>query len=198
MAEEQALVLSVTASALHDFSKPSAPSLTLIQGYGIEGDSHAGETVQHRSRLHLNPSPPNLRQVHLIPIEILQTVSGRFSANERRAILDPGALGQNITTEGIDLLALGSGTELHFVDPTDPLPVETAPAIKITGLRNPCPQIDDFLPGLREEFLIRDANRRIVGRLAGVMATVTRGGVVTPWMKILVSKPAEHVPLGPV
>ncbi|KAL4862487.1 hypothetical protein BDV12DRAFT_202982, partial [Aspergillus spectabilis] len=173
MANPQPLVLSVTSSPSHNFSKPTVSSITLIGGYGIEGDCHAGETVQHRSRLHIKPPPANLRQVHLIPIEILRQVSLTLSTNEKSQLFKAGALGQNITTEGIDLLALGVGTELHFVDPTNKT-AETRPIIVITGVRNPCPQIDKFQPGLKERFLVRDENRQIVGRLAGVMSTVKR------------------------
>jgi MOSC domain-containing protein YiiM len=197
MANPQPFVLSVTTSPSHNFSKPTALFITLIEGYGIEGDCHAGETVQHCSRLHIRPPPANLRQVHLIPIEILHKVSSTLPTNLKTQLFEPGALGQNVTTEGIDLLALGLGTELRFVDPTNEA-AATGPIIVITGVRNPCPQIDKFQPGLKERFLVRDENRKIVGRLAGVMSTVKRGGVISPGMRIVVTKPAEHVALGPV
>ncbi|KAL4875858.1 PK beta-barrel-protein domain-containing protein-like protein [Aspergillus karnatakaensis] len=193
------LVLSVTTSSTHDFSKPAVDSITLVEGLGIQGDAHFGETVQHRSRLHIKPPPANLRQVHLIPIEILDKISLSISADEKIQLFEPGAIGQNITTEGIDLLALGAGTELRFFNPDNTNQNDKSEAIiVITGLRNPCPQIDKFQPGLKERFLVRDAERQIVGRLAGVMATVKRGGVITAGMGIAVTRPAEHLPLGPV
>jgi MOSC domain-containing protein YiiM len=174
-------------------------SITLIPGLGVEGDCHAGETVQHRSRLHITPPPANLRQVHLIPIEILEKVTDTLSNDEKNRVMEPGALGQNITTRGLDLLSLSVGTELHFVDPSNP--DDTAGAVIIlTGLRNPCPQINKFQPGLQERFIVRDAERKIVGRLAGVMATVRIGGVVTTgsWIRVVAPGVGGHVALGPV
>ncbi|KAL2835448.1 pyruvate kinase-like protein [Aspergillus pseudoustus] len=191
-----ATVLSTTLSGSHVFSKPPAASIKLIPGLGIEGDCHFGETVQHRSRLHIKPPPANLRQVHLIPIEILEKVSSTLSATEKTELLAPGALGQNITTQGTDLLSLSVGTELHFEDASGT--PAAGPVIVLTGLRNPCPQIDKFQPGLKERFVVRDAQRKIVQRLAGVMATVQAGGEIRAGMRIRVVSPAEHVALGPV
>ncbi|KAE8381617.1 PK beta-barrel-protein domain-containing protein-like protein [Aspergillus bertholletiae] len=186
-------VLSVTTSASHEFSKNPAPSIKLIPNYGIEGDCHAGPTVQHRSRLHIKPPPANLRQVHLIPTEILTQISSMMASEMKSQLMAPGSLGQNITTEGIDLLSLGAGTELRFVDDTSVRDNEAV--IVVTGLRNPCPQIDKFQAGLKERFLVRDGNRRIIGRLAGVMATVKQGGVVRPGMRTIVVEPAQFIPL---
>jgi MOSC domain-containing protein YiiM len=198
MTKTTGAILSLSTSTQHTFSKTPVASITLIPGLGIEGDCHAGETVQHRSRLHITPPPANLRQVHLIPIEILEKVSAGLSDDEKRRVLESGALGQNITTQGLDLLSLSVGTELHFVDPSNP--DDTAGAvIVLTGLRNPCPQINKFQPGLQERFIVRDAERKIVGRLAGVMATVRIGGVVKTGSAIrVVAPPGEHVALGPV
>ncbi|KAJ0420237.1 pyruvate kinase-like protein [Aspergillus carlsbadensis] len=190
-------ILSLSTSSEHTFSKTAVPSITLIPGLGIEGDCHAGVTVQHRSRLHITPPPANLRQVHLIPIEILEEISANLSDDERRKILEPGALGQNITTRGIDLLSLSMGTELHFVDASNQTESPSA-VIVLTGLRNPCPQINKFQSGLQERFVVRDAERKIVGRLAGVMATVRVGGVVTTESRIRVVAAGVHVALGPV
>ncbi|KAE8389038.1 pyruvate kinase-like protein [Aspergillus alliaceus] len=189
----QPRVLSVTTSSSHNFSKNAVSSINLISGYGIEGDCHAGTTVQHRSRLHIKPPPANLRQVHLIPTEILTQVSSTMSSDVKNRLMAPGALGQNITTEGIDLLGLGVGTELHFVD--DNSGGEDEAVLVVTGLRNPCPQIDKFQAGLKERFLVRDGNRRIVGRLAGVMATVKQGGVIKPGMRAVVVEPERFVAL---
>ncbi|KAK0619015.1 pyruvate kinase-like protein [Immersiella caudata] len=180
-------VHALAKSVSHDFTKALVPNLTLIEGLGIEGDCHSGVHVQHRSRLHIQPSPPNLRQVHLIPKEILNEVG-----------VAPGEIGENITTEGIDLLALGVGAKLHF------LPAERGDGdmelphavVVIQGLRNPCPQIDKFQAGLKEKFIVRDKDRSIVGRKAGVMATVGAGGVVERGMRIVVERAEEYQALG--
>ncbi|KAL4966523.1 MOSC domain-containing protein [Aspergillus stella-maris] len=191
-------VLSVSSSASHNFSKPTTPSIKLIANHGIEGDCHAGKTVQHLSRLHINPPPTNLRQVHLMPIEILHKVSSGLSASGQASLLKAGALGQNITTEGIDLLNMSTGTELHFVSPATKDGDTTGPILVLTGLRNPCSQIDKFQSGLQERLVVRDAHRTITDRLAGVMSIVKQGGVVKPGMRIDVVKPAKHAPLGVV
>ncbi|KAF7585753.1 hypothetical protein BBP40_010155 [Aspergillus hancockii] len=187
-------VLSVTTSSAHNFSKNTVPSIKLIPGYGVEGDCHAGETVQHRSRLHIKPPPANLRQVHLIPMEVLAQISSAMPSEEmKNQVLAPGALGQNITTDGIDLLGLGVGTELHFVD--DASGSDNEAVLVVTGVRNPCPQIDRFQSGLKERFLVRGEDRRIVKRLAGVMTTVKQGGVIKPDMRLIVREPSQYVPL---
>ncbi|EAW12349.1 MOSC domain-containing protein [Aspergillus clavatus NRRL 1] len=187
-------VLSVATSASHNFSKTALSSIKLIANIGIEGDCHAGETVQHRSRQHIKPPPANLRQVHIIPIEILQNIASKLLTDAmRQQLLAPGALGQNITTEGIDLLSLGSGTELHFMG-DDVTPGEEA-VLFLTGLRNPCPQIDRFQAGLKNHFLVRDQNRQIIQRLAGVMTTVKQGGIIKPGMRLQIAKPSTHTPL---
>jgi MOSC domain-containing protein YiiM len=159
-----AQVVSVSRDDEHRFSKPIVPSIHLIAGLGIEGDSHAGATVQHRSRLAHHASDPNLRQVHLIPEELF----GRLAANG--FVVAPGELGENVLTRGIDLLALPCGTRLH-------LGVDAV--VEITGLRNPCTQIDRFQDGLLKEVVGRDADGNIVRR-AGVMSIVIAGGVVRP------------------
>jgi len=182
-------VHALAKSPSHDFSKSPAPELTLIAGLGIEGDCHNGIHVQHRSRLHIQPPPPNLRQVHLIPKEILDA-SG----------ITPGQIGENITTTGIDLLALGVGTKLHFVpagsDDTGEGGESAHPIVVLQGLRNPCPQIDKFRPGLKESFVVRDEERNIVGRRAGVMGTVEVGGLVKRGMRIVVESPGVYQALG--
>lgn len=182
-------VLSVSLSPAHVFSKQPASSINLIAGLGVEGDCHLGTTVQHRSRLHIRPVPANLRQVHLVQNEILTQFQ-----------IKPCDIGENITTVGIDLLALGQGTKLHFLpargSQDDIRTGEDAhPVIVITGLRNPCPQIEKFKKGLQEKFVVRDAQRNIVGRKAGVMSTVEVGGQIRPGMKIVVEEPATFVSL---
>lgn len=180
-------VLSVSLSQSHNFSKDPTSSITLLKGLGVKGDCHAGVTVQHRSRLHIQPPPANLRQVHLMQYETLKQFD-----------LEPGDLGENITTEGIDLLALSAGTKLHFVPAGSDIDVNAAeahPVVVITGLRNPCPQIDRFRKGLQEKFIVRDANRNIVTRKAGVMSVVEVGGNVDKGMKLVVETPATFVAL---
>ncbi|KAK0652542.1 pyruvate kinase-like protein [Cercophora newfieldiana] len=175
-------VHALAKSASHNFSKTLVSQLTLIEGRGIEGDCHNGIHVQHRSRMHIQPPPPNLRQVHLIPKEILDAVG-----------IGPGQIGENITTTGVDLLSLGAGTKLHFL-PADESGDEESPhpVVVIQGLRNPCPQIDKFRAGLKESFVVRDEQRNIVGRRAGVMGTVHAGGVVEEGMRIVVESPGEY------
>lgn len=180
-------VLSVSLSQSHLFSKEATSSITLLKGLGVQGDCHAGVTVQHRSRLHIQPPPANLRQVHLMQSETL-----------RQFDLKPSDLGENITTEGIDLLALSTGTKLHFLPAGSGSDVSAAgqhPVVVVTGLRNPCPQIERFRKGLQEKFIVRDANRKIVARKAGVMSVVEVGGKVDKGMKLVVETPAAFVAL---
>lgn len=192
--QAQGTVHSVSTSSTHSFSKEPVPSITLIAGLGIQGDAHAGVTVQHRSRLHIRPPPANLRQVHLIPLELLTEVLAAGPVN-------PGDLGENVTTIGIDLKNLGKETKLEFVDPEPGLngngdgECDAGPVVVVMGLRNPCPQIDKFRAGLRERLIVRDEDRKIVGRLAGVMGTVEKGGEIRPGMRIRVQRTAEHEPL---
>ncbi|KAL2130910.1 hypothetical protein VTI74DRAFT_5794 [Chaetomium olivicolor] len=189
-------VHSLAVSPTHDFTKTLVPSFTLLTGLGIEGDCHCGVHVQHRSRLHLSPPPPNLRQVHLISKEILDACN-----------VLPGQIGENVTTVGIDLLSLGKGTKLHFLPPRnsptsgeeeedDELMTAPHPIVVLQGLRNPCPQIDKFRPGLKEQFIVRDHERRIVGRKAGVMGTVEVGGEVSVGMRIVVDNGVHFEELG--
>ncbi|KAK4445755.1 pyruvate kinase-like protein [Podospora aff. communis PSN243] len=175
-------VHALAKSESHNFTKPLVPQIILIEGLGVEGDCHSGVHVQHRSRLHIQPPPPNLRQVHLIPKEILDEVG-----------IAPGQIGENVTTEGIDLLALGVGTKLHFLPADgDGGTNEPHPVVVIQGLRNPCPQIDKFRAGLKEKFILRDKERNIVGRKAGVMGTIDTGGIVEKGMRIVVERPEVH------
>lgn len=175
-------VHALARSKTHDFTKKTHKSLNLITGLGVEGDCHAGEHVQHRSRLQIRPKPPNLRQVHLITLEMLEYVG-----------VSPGQLGENVTTSGIDLLALGRGDLLHFVSEgkEDKYDEEKGHAVvRVTGLRNPCHQIEKFQKGLQEQFIVRDETRKIVGRLAGIMGVVEAGGPVKVGMSIVV-EPVE-------
>jgi MOSC domain-containing protein YiiM len=164
-------------------SKPNEGSLRLLAGLGVEGDAHLGETVKHRSRVRRDPTQPNLRQVHLIHAELYDEL--RAAGFE----IEPGQMGENVTTRGLDVLALPAGTQLHLGD---------AAVVEITGLRNPCAQLDGIAQGLMEATLDRDDQGNLV-RKAGVMSIVRRAGDVRPGDPILIELPAEpHRPLGPV
>lgn len=176
-------VVAVSRDDAHRFSKPARESITLIAGIGVEGDAHAGATVQHLSRVRRDPTAPNLRQVHLIHAELFDQMAGRGYA------ITPGALGENVTTSGIDLLGLPRGTRLELGDDA---------VIEITGLRNPCAQINGLSEGLMKELVhVDDAGATV--RLAGVMSVVLTGGVVRTGDGIRVIPPAGvHEPLQPV
>jgi MOSC domain-containing protein YiiM len=168
---------------MHAFSKTPRDVIRLVAGTGVEGDAHRGERVQHRSRVARDPTQPNLRQVHLIHEELFSLLS------ERGFPLEPGLLGENVTTRGIDLLALPVGAKLRLG--------ETA-VVSITGLRNPCRQLDGLRPGLLAAVCDRDAEGQLV-RLAGVMAVVLESGELRPGDAILTELPAPpHRPLEPV
>jgi MOSC domain-containing protein YiiM len=174
------IVHAVNLSPSHTFSKPGVDQITLLEGLGVEGDAHCGVTVQHRSRVAADPSQPNLRQVHLIHHELFAM------AGAAGYLVRAGELGENITTEGIDLLGLPVGTRLRIADAV----------IAVTGLRNPCDQINGFQSGLLRQVLRTDPSTGAVVRLAGIMGTVARGGVVHPGDAIEVDlPPAPHFPL---
>jgi MOSC domain-containing protein YiiM len=179
----QGTVAAVSRSATHTFSKLTEPAIRLIAGQGVEGDAHRGELIKHRSRVARDPSQPNLRQVHLIHAELHdELVAGGFT-------VAPGNMGENVTTRGIDLLALPTGTLLHL---------GTSAVVEVTGLRNPCKQLDGFEPGLMAAVLDRDPDGNVV-RKAGVMAVVRAGGEVRPGDPVRVEPPpAPHRPLAPV
>lgn len=159
-----ARVIAVGRSPLHGFSKPVEGSIRLLRGLGVEGDAHCGATVKHRSRVAVDPTQPNLRQVHLIHGELFDELA------EKGFRVGPGALGENVTTRGIDLLGLPRGTCLHLGEKA---------VVEITGLRNPCRQIDDFRDGLLAAVLDRDVAGGLV-RKAGIMGVVRAGGSVRP------------------
>ena len=174
------LVTAVGRSAGHTFGKPVEEGIRLLAGLGVEGDAHAGETVRHRSRVRQDPSQPNLRQVHLIHAEL---------HDELRAAgfdVSAGRMGENVTTRGVDLLGLPTGTTLHLG--------ETA-SVEITGLRNPCRQLDGLQPGLMQAVLDRDERGNLV-RKAGIMGVVVAGGEVRPGDAVRVELPTgPHRPL---
>jgi MOSC domain-containing protein YiiM len=169
-------VQAVAASPTHGFSKTLLPRIRLIAGLGVEGDAHAGVTVKHRSRVARDPTQPNLRQLHLIAEETLAELVGAGFQ------VAPGDLGENVTTRGIDLLALPRGARLRLGQDA---------VAELTGLRNPCYQLDDFQPGLMRALIGRDADGAVLLK-AGVMALVIAGGAVTPGDVI-----ALELPVGP-
>jgi len=168
-------VVSVAASPVHGFSKPALGEIRLLAGLGVEGDAHCGETVKHRSRVRVDPTQPNLRQVHLVHAELFDELAAAGFD------IAPGAIGENITTKGVDLLGLPRGARLAIGDEA---------VVEITGLRNPCVQLDGYRPGLTAAVLGRDAEGRIV-RKAGIMGVVITGGTVRPGDPIVVELPAE-------
>jgi MOSC domain-containing protein YiiM len=176
-------VAAVSCSATHSMSKGNQPAIRLLEGLGVEGDAHAGTTVKHRSRVARDPHQPNLRQVHLIHAELHDELRGAgFDVSA-------GQMGENITTRGIDLLGLPTGTRLRLGDEA---------IVEVTGLRNPCAQLDGLQAGLMAAVLDRDEQGNLV-RKAGVMAVVVAGGLVRPGETVTVElPPAPHRPLGPV
>lgn len=166
-------VVAVCCSSTHSFGKPPSDAIRLLGGLGVEGDAHLGRTVRHRSRVAVDPTEPNLRQVHLIHTEL---------HDELRAAgfdVSPGQMGENITTRGIDLLALPTGTLLRLGPEA---------VVEVTGLRSPCAQLDAFQPGLMAAVLDRDESGRLI-RKAGIMGVVRVGGVVRPGDAVKVELP---------
>ena len=177
------LVVAVHRKAEHSFSKRSAISIELVAGHGVRGDAHFGVTVRHRSRVARDPTQPNLRQVHLLHAELLVELEAIGLA------VRPGQMGENITTRGIDLLGLSTGTRLR---------IGRTAVVEITGLRNPCAQIETFKPGLLAAVLGRSHDGSLV-RKAGVMGVVVKDGQVLPGDLIeAVHTPAVFDALRPV
>ena len=177
------MVTAVSRGAGHTFSKPTQARIRLLAGLGVAGDAHLGETVQHRSRVARDPSQPNLRQVHLIHSEL---------HDELRAagfVVAPGDMGENITTRGVELLGLPTGSRLHLGE---------SAVVEVTGLRNPCVQLDHFQSGLMSAVLARDYTGDLI-RKAGVMGIVLADGDVVAGDRIVVELPAvPHRRLAPV
>jgi MOSC domain-containing protein YiiM len=164
-------------------SKPNREAIRLLAGRGVEGDAHQGETVKHRSRVKRDPSEPNLRQVHLIHAELHDELRAAGFA------VSAGQMGENVTTRGVDLLGLPTGARLRLGE---------AAVVEVTGLRNPCVQLERIQPGLMEATLERDEHGGLI-RKAGVMGVVVAGGEVRPGDPIRVELPPEpHRRLAPV
>ena len=176
-------VTAVSRSAAHTLAKGNQPRVTLVEGLGVADDAHSGRTVKHRSRVARDPTQPNLRQVHLIHAELHDELSAAGFD------VAPGQMGENITTRGVDLLALPTGAQLRLGDEA---------IVEVTGLRNPCVQLDGIRPGLMAATLARAADGKLV-RKAGVMAIVVAGGDVRPGDRIEVALPQQpHSALEPV
>lgn len=173
MVDSNAVVLAVSSSRSHTLSKPNQLSIRLLDGLGVEGDAHAGVKVKHRSRVLRNPDQPNLRQVHLIHAELFEDLRMAGFA------ISPGVMGENITTRGLDLLGLPTGARLLLGEDA---------IVEVTGLRNPCRQLDDIQPGLMAAVLGRDEHGNLV-RKAGIMGVVVAGGEVRPGDAIGVELP---------
>jgi MOSC domain-containing protein YiiM len=177
------IVEAVHRRAVHALGKEEQSSIRLLPGLGVEGDAHLGVTVQHRSRVARDPTQPNLRQVHLIQGELHDELRGRGFA------VEPGQLGENVTTRGVDLLALSVGALLTL---------GRSAVVEVTGLRNPCRQLDEWQPGLLAAVLDRDVAGALVRR-AGVMAVVREGGELRAGDPLSVELPSgPHRPLEPV
>ena len=183
MTIQQGAVASVGVSSGHTFTKQPCSAIRLIAGLGVEGDAHSGALVKHRSRVAKDPSQPNLRQAHIIHAELFDELAAQgFHVRS-------GDLGENITSRGVDLLALPRAALLHIGEEA---------VIEITGLRNPCQQINAFQPGLMQAVIERSDDGGLV-RKSGVMGVVRVGGLVRPDDVIRVELPAEpHVRLEPV
>jgi MOSC domain-containing protein YiiM len=176
-------VIAVHRSSMHSFSKFAEDAVTLVAGLGVSGDAHSGKTVQHRSRVARDPGQANLRQVHLLHAELFDELMQAGFA------VWPGEMGENVTTRGIDLLGLPEGACLSLGQHA---------IVQVTGLRNPCSQIDKFQHGLMSAVLDRDSQGRLV-RKTGVMGVVLQGGVVQGGDEIGVElPPLPHQPLQPV
>jgi MOSC domain-containing protein YiiM len=171
---DRAGVVAVSKDGQHRFSKEPCEQVTLLENIGVQGDAHSGVTVQHLGRVAQDPSQPNLRQVHLLHSEFFD------EAREEGYELAPGDLGENVLTQGLDLLGLGRDTLLH---------IGCQAVVRITGLRNPCAQIDSFRRGLLKVAVGRDDDGHVV-RKAGIMGVVTTGGIIHPGDKIEVELPA--------
>ena len=177
------VVTAVSRSPANTLAKATQPSIRLLAGLGVEGDAHLGETVRHRSRVARDPTRPNLRQVHLIQAELHDELAAAGLA------VAAGEMGENVTTRDLDLLGLPAGTRLRLGE---------SAVVEVTGLRNPCVQLDGIRPGLMAATLARDEDGALV-RKAGVMGVVLAGGDVRPGDAILIElPPAPHRALAPV
>jgi MOSC domain-containing protein YiiM len=178
-----ATIVAVSTKAGHGVDKVNRPSVRLVAGEGVEGDAHRGVTVRHRSRVARDPAQPNLRQVHLLHAELLDELAAAGFD------VAPGRMGENVTTRGVDLLDLPEGTRLRLGPDA---------VVELTGLRNPCDQLERLQEGLKGAVLDRDADGTLV-RKAGVMGVVLCSGEVKPGDELAVDiPPGAAQPLRPV
>ena len=171
---EAGMVVAVSRCPTHGFSKTPQPAITLLAGLGVEGDSHAGRTVQHLYRIKLDAKAPNLAQVHFLPVELFDEVSLQGYA------LEPGSMGENVLTRGLDLAAMPTGAMFRIGEAE----------VEISGIRDPCKKIDALGKGLTKALVGRDEAGRII-RKAGIMGVVRRGGTVRAGDAIAVELPPE-------
>jgi MOSC domain-containing protein YiiM len=177
------IVTAVSRSPRHSLVKSNEDCIRLVAGMGVEGDAHLGTTVKHRSRVARDPTQPNLRQVHLVHAELHNEL------REAGFTVAPGQMGENVTTSGVDLLGLGAGTRLHL---------GSSAIVEVTGLRNPCAQLDKIQKGLMAATLGRDEHGNLVHK-AGIMGVVLAEGEVRPGDPIRVEPPPPpHRPLAVV
>jgi len=177
------VAIAVSSSAGHAMHKTNRPRIHLRAGLGVDGDAHRGTTVQHRSRIARDPSQPNLRQIHLIHAELHDEL------RHAGFLLTPGEMGENVTTRGIDLLTLPTGTRLHLGQHA---------VVEVTGLRNPCAQLDGIQPGLMTAVLGRNEAGGLI-RKAGIMGVILVDGDLYPGDPIRVElPPPPHHALRPV
>lgn len=175
-------VVAVSRSAAHHFSKGAEPRITLIAGFGVEGDAHAGATTQHLYLVRKDPARANLTQVHLIQSELFDELRDRFTVL-------PGELGENVTTSGVDLLTLPLGTRLHL---------GVSAVVEVTGLRSPCSKINAYQSGLMKALVAKGDDGAVI-RKSGIMGVVLAGGVIEPGDSLRVELPSgEPVALGVV
>lgn len=176
------IVIAVASDSKHNIIKPIRESVRLIAGWGVEGDAHAGKTVQHRYDKRRNPDAPNLRQVHLMHSELFDQVSGLGLS------VKPGQMGENITTRHIDILNLPRGTQLRIGEAV----------IEITGLRNPCKYLNQIAPGLLKACLGKHEDGTNFPH-SGVMGVILADGEVKAGDEIhIITPPKPHERLKPV
>ena len=174
-------ITAVSSNGTYSFSKPNRASVTLLAGLGVEGDVHAGETIRHQFHMTYEPDLPNLRQVHLMHEELFDELALKGYS------VTAGRLGENITTRGVDLLGLPTGTLLHLGEQA---------VVEVTGLRNPCAKINDFQQGLLGEVFALDPDSGDFTFKSGIMAVVRHGGTVRPQDPVEIELPAPpHRPL---
>ena len=175
-------VVAVSLSPRHGFAKTPRPDITLLEGLGVEGDAHAGKTVQHLYRVKRNPEAANLAQVHFLPIELFDEMAQQGFA------LRPGMMGENILTQGLDLIAMPTGARFHI----------GAAIVEISGIRDPCKKIDTVAKGLAKAMVDKASDGTLI-RKAGIMGIVISGGSIEPGDTIHVTLPPEpHRPLAVV